>query len=217
MKAQKHLPVVLIGGGGHAKVLAECLQLSGRTIMAIADPKPGAWALDIPGVKILSSDEDVFKISNETCELVNAVGSTKTLTLRKRIYEKFDEKGFTFASVIHPSSIVSPNAKLSPGVQIMAGAIVQAGTRIGINTIVNTGAIVDHDGNIGEHVHVAPGATLSGNVRVGSGTHVGAAAVIIQSIVIGSGCLIAAGAVVISSIEDSQAVAGVPAKYLKVK
>jgi sugar O-acyltransferase (sialic acid O-acetyltransferase NeuD family) len=203
--------IIVLGGGGHAKVLIESLQLLGRNVIGFTDldARP-----PILGVPCLGEDLKILSYSPEEILLVNGLGSTADNAKRKQIYQAFTRKGYRFASIIHPSAIISPNVELGEGVQVMAGVVIQAGTSIGNNTIINTRASVDHDTKIGEHVHIAPGVVLSGGITIQDEAHLGTGAVVIQGLTIGKRSIVGAGAVVIKDVLEGTKVAGVPAKLL---
>jgi sugar O-acyltransferase (sialic acid O-acetyltransferase NeuD family) len=206
------LPIIIIGGGGHAKVLIDTLLLLNKKVLGYTDIDAEKGA--VLGLSRLGDDEKISEFDPKKIRLVNGMGSINSTSSRKRLYEHFLKKGFQFENVIHPASIVSSNTMLEEGIQIMAGAVVQPGSRLGADTIVNTCAVIDHDCNIGAHVHIAPGAVLSGNVRIEEGVHVGTGAKIIQGLVIGSGSLIGAGSVVIEDVPPDVTVVGVPGKII---
>lgn len=204
--------MIILGAGGHAKVLIDSLRLQSIDLLGITDSdhnKKGQLLLNVP---VMGGDEEVMAYPVETTHLVNGVGSVRVNPRRRQLFEQFKNKGYRFASVVHPSAIIAADVVLSEGAQIMAGAVVQAGCHIGINTVINTGSVVDHDCHIGDHSHIASGATLSGGVSVGENAHVGTGATVIQGIKIGRDSIVAAGAVVIRDVPDGAVVAGVPAK-----
>jgi len=203
-------PLILVGGSGHAGVLADALLATGRTVLGFVDVDPDRPALF--GIPCLGDDEAVLAHAPERVLLVNGVGSAAGTARRAEVYRRFRVRGYRFASVVHPAAVVSSRATLSQGAQIMAGALLQAGARLGENVIVNTGAVVDHDCRLEDHAHVASGAVLCGAVRVGAGTHIGAGATLIQGITLGAGCLVGAGAVVLRDVPAGARVAGVPAR-----
>lgn len=209
------LPVFIVGGGGHAKVLIEALLLRKVKILGITESDPAKIGTEILGIQVIGNDTVIWEHAPESIQLVNGIGSVQLPQSRMDVFKKFKAKRFTFASVVHASAMVASDVILGEGAQIMAGAVIQPGSRIGKNSIVNTNASVDHDCIIGDHVHISPGVTLSGGVMVGNMVHIGAGATIIQGIEIGNRCLIAAGAVVVSPIQDNLTVAGVPAKEIE--
>ena len=206
------LPVIVIGGGGHAKVLVSTLLLCRKNILGFVDLNQTAPPL--LGVSCLGNDAAVLLHAPDDVRLVNGVGSTGSTAIRQDVYDRFTREGYCFTTVIHPSSIVAPEVQIEDGVQIMAGAILQPGSSVGSNAIVNTGAIIDHDCAVGAHAHIAPGAVLSGGVRVDSGAHIGTGACIIQGVSIGAASVVGAGAVVIRDVPSGVTAVGVPAKTI---
>ena len=208
-------PVIIIGAGGHTKVLIATLILLRREIIGVMEAnheKQGGLLSTIP---IIGGDEAIKNYKPEGIELVNGIGSAGSPHRRMEIYQKFKKQGYQFAGVVHPSAIVMSDVQFGEGVQIMAGAIIQPGVCIGDNAIINTGVILDHDCIIGEHTHIAPGAVLSGGVHIGVGSHVGTSATIIQGIQIGENSIIGAGAVVIKNIPAGSKAVGVPSRDIR--
>lgn len=207
----KEKPVILLGAGGHAKVLLDILLEQNIEVLGIAEKDGADLPSDVYGVPVIGNDSDVQQYPPDKVELVNGIGSIGSTVLRQKVYERFKRQGYRFPQVIHPRAVVSRRAELGEGVQIMAGAVVNIGTRIQGNSIINTNASVDHDCDIGAHVHIAPGVTLSGGVTVGDGSHIGTGASVVQGIEIGTNVIVGAGAVVVNNIEAGRKVCGVPA------
>lgn len=209
-------PVIVIGSGGHAKVLLDALLLSGREIIGMTEFDKDKWGSSVWDVPVLGGDDIILSYGVNEIELVNGIGSIGSTEKRKNVFEYFVCKGYKFAKVIHPSAIISPRAFLADGVQVLAGGIVNPGVRIGADSIVNTRASLDHDVQVGTHVHIAPGVTISGGVIIGTGTHIGTGANVIQGISIGRNNVIGAGALVTRNIADDNVKAyGVPAKEVQ--
>lgn len=206
--------IIIVGAGGHGKVLAEALRASSVPVCGFVEADSNRHGGVVLAVPVLGGDDIVFHSSPDSVRLINGVGSTADPTRRRAVYEKFAARGFRFESVIHPTAVIAPDVMLGEGAQIMAGAIIQPGCSIGVDVIVNTGARIDHDCIVGDHAHIAPGAILCGNVEVGKGTHIGAGATIIQDTNIGTGALVAAGGVVVENIPAGGKAAGVPARKM---
>jgi sugar O-acyltransferase (sialic acid O-acetyltransferase NeuD family) len=189
------LPVIILGAGGHAKVVINALLTSNREILGVTDPnrKVGEKVL---GVKVLGDDSIVFQFTPSSLELVNGIGALPDSTLRSKITAVFREKGYTFATVIHPQTIIAPDVVLAEGVQLMAGSIIQPGSSIGHDTIVNTRVSIDHDCIIGNGCHIAPGTVVNGNVTIDQGCFIGAGSCVTQNITIGREVVVAAGSVI---------------------
>mgnify|MGYP003114225940 CR=1 FL=1 len=204
-------PLVIIGAGGHASVLAEILLTEERKIIAVVSPDIIADGSPLIGMNRLTTDEALLTAySPDQVELVNGMGAIPGNDLHFRLFNYFSEYGYRFVSVISSNATISKYAKLADGVQIMTGAIVQTNASIGMNCIINSGAIIEHDCCIGAHNHIAPSATLSGGVITESQVHVGTGANIIQGIKIGEQAVVGAGCTVVRDVPIKQVI--VPAR-----
>jgi UDP-perosamine 4-acetyltransferase len=206
--------IVLLGGGGHARVVIDLIRISGiYEIIGILDSQLEVGS-SVSGISVLGNDTLLSDLYNKGIRnACIAIGSVKDNSRRKILYEKVKQVGFSVPSLLHPQSIVSKyNTKIYEGVQIMAGAIVQTCCSIGENTIVNTGAVIEHDCVVGNHVQISPGAVISGGCVISNSAFVGTGATMIHSIKIGSNSVVSAGAVVVNNVPDNTRVMGVPAK-----
>lgn len=205
---------IILGGGGHAKMVVEALQAqyAGRRCV-ILDPAPDLRNRTILGVPIVGDDSMLEELAGIGARwFAVGVGGTGDTRNRQRLYELGLSHGLEPLTIINKSSRCSNWAELGRGAQLFPGSIVNAGVVIGQNAIVNSGAILEHDCTIGDHVHVATGAVLAGMVRVGNGAHIGCGATIKESITIGERAIVGAGAVVVRNVSPDTVVVGVPAR-----
>jgi UDP-perosamine 4-acetyltransferase len=209
-------PVIVLGAGGHAKVVIDLLQKLGRSVLAALEPAPPAEPRRLLGVPVEGEEKRLAGLAPDSVDLALGIGMPaadpiKGLAARRALAGALRARGFRFPALVHPSAIVGAECTIGDGAQVMAGAVLQAGSRVGAFAIINTGARVDHDCVLGEACHIAPGATLGGNVRVGEETLVGIGATVRQGTEIGQRVLIAGGAMVIDNVPDAARRAGVPA------
>ncbi|MBW8186491.1 acetyltransferase [Shewanella nanhaiensis] len=195
-------PVILLGSGGHASVLADILLQNNHTILAVISHSKSARSV-FNEIQHFDSDKDVLQFSPDKVKLVNGLGSLPGQSLRHELFDYFTQSNYQFETVISQNAMLSPYSTIGTGSQIFMGAIIQTGAVIGESTIINSGAIVEHDCHIGMHCHIAPGATICGDVHIGEHTHVATGANIIQGVSIGKHCIVAAGATVTKDMPDN--------------
>lgn len=199
-------PLVVVGAGGHAKVVISTARAVGYTTIRVVDDNRSTW-----GSKVLGADvgEGVGEaLGNENATVVLAIGLNQTRVLRAR-----DAK-CQFAILVHPFTFVDSTARLGAGTVVFAGAIIQPDATLAQQVIVNTSASVDHDCRIGIGCHLAPGSRLAGNVVLDEGAFVGAGALVIPSIRVGAYATVGAGAAVIHDVPAEATVVGIPARAL---
>lgn len=193
-------PVIMLGAGGHARVLLTMLDQLRVPVSAVSSPEQPKAADFPPNVIRLAEDDGVFQFNAADYDLVNGLGSLPGRdNQRQRLHQLFSSAGYTFSRVISPTAHVAGDCYLAEGVQIMPGAILNS-CRVSRFTLINSGAIVEHDVAIGEHCHIAPGAVICGDVTLGEQVHVGAGATVIQGITIGANTVIGAGATITQDI-----------------
>ncbi|MBA3935955.1 MAG: acetyltransferase [Planctomycetes bacterium] len=197
-----NLPVLIVGGGGHARVLIDCLRLLGATVIGVLDRNPALVGRELSGAPILGDEESIAAHRPGEVALVNGLGWTGGGAPRAALFTAYRALAYRFRSVIHPSAVVARDATLGEGVQIMAGAIVQTGCAIGDNALIYTRASIEHDCVIGEHAYVGPGVTLTSSVRVGARTLLDTGAVVALGVAIGSGCTVPVGGIVRRDLAD---------------
>ncbi len=209
-------PVIIVGGGGHAKVVVDVLRLLEIPILGYTDPKGRDAPVSRHGVECLGDDDDAIRRHDrESVLLMIGVGGIADTRLRQRLFETFSAEDYPFVSAVHPMSVVARDVKVGEGAIVMAGAVVNAGSRVGENAIVNSGAAVDHDCLLGDHCLIATGAALSGGVIVGDGAFIGSGAAVVPGVSVGPRAVVAAGAVVTEDVPRDGRVAGIPARGMK--
>jgi UDP-perosamine 4-acetyltransferase len=205
--------VILLGAGGHGRSLFETLIACGTKILAIADRDPAKVRENFPGTPVMEEEDALSAHDPGDIFLVNGIGGAGDTGPRRNLFDRLHQRGFRFATVIHPSAVIASGVTLDEGAQVLAGAIIQTAGQIGENSLINIGAVIDHDNRTGAHCHIAPGVAISGNVRIGEATHVGTGASVIQDLTIGRNCIIGAGAVVVKDVPDNTTAIGVPARW----
>lgn len=208
--------IVLVGGGGHCKVVISILKrLDKFKIAGVVDNYKTGIANEI---KIIGTDDDLKNIHKSGVRYaLITVGSIRNNTKRCELFNMVREIGYKFPVIISPEAIVDKSIRVGEGTVIMSGSIINSGSSIGKNSIINTGAIIEHDCKIGDHCHIGPGVHISGGVSIDELGFVGIGATVIQGIKIGKNVTIGAGSVVIEDIPDGVIAVGNPARVVKSK
>lgn len=208
-------PVIVIGAGGHAKVVVDALLAVHTLLVGITDADRNRKGEQLMGIGVLGGDDVLADYPPETVDLVLGVGSVRVSNSRQMLFEKFKAAGYRFRTFVHPSAVVSSQVVLGEGCQVMAGAVIQADAILGANVLINTRAAVDHDCRIGDHVHLGPGSVLCAGVDVGTGSHLGSGSTTLQGVRIGRAVQVGAGALIIRHCADGTCHVGVPARERK--
>ncbi len=208
--------LVIVGGGGHARVVIDAALSRAETwtLVGVVDPDGASLAMSDMGVRHLGDDDafiDTLVATPAADRPWLVIGVGGDLMLRRSIAARYAPLA-TWATIVHVTAWVSPSARIDPGAVVLGGAQVNAGATVGPHAIVNTAAIVEHDVEIGAFGHVAPGAALGGGARLGAGTFVGLGARIRDHVALGEGAVVGMGAVVVRSVPDGATVTGVPAR-----
>ena len=193
--SQTGMPVVLIGGGGHASVLADILNSQNREICAVISPVDVSVRQAFGNIPVLTSDKDIAQFSPQSVKLVNGIGMLPFSSLRRDVTSWYWSMGYRFETVISQNALVSPYAVLEEGVQVFPGAVVQAGAVVRKQTIINTGAVVEHDCQIGAFNHIAPRGVVCGGVKTGEQVFIGANATVTQGVLLDEQSVVGAGAI----------------------
>ncbi len=203
--------IILIGGGGHAKVMLDAALCAGVAIHGFIDDDPDAPITKLRGCPGHVGGFDEVTSRTGCCPIL-AIGD---LELRARLIDRFGDVDFA-SPIIHPSAIVSASAGIALGGFVGPGAVVNADAKVCSHAIINSGAIVEHDVRVGINAHVGPRAALGGGVVVGNHTLIGIGAVVLPGVKIGSSVVVGGGAVVTQDVGDGETVVGVPARVVGV-
>ena len=199
--------IIIIGAGGHGKVIADIIIKSGDCLLGFLDDNLSSEN-NISGYPILGKIGDIYKFENKA-KFIIGIGNNYT---RKQITEKYK---VIWHTAIHPSAVIAFDVNIEAGTVVMANTVINTSAKIGKHCIVNSGAIVEHDNDISNYVHISPNVSIGGTVKLGELTHIGIGATIRNNISITSQCTIGAGAVVVKNIADRGIYVGIPAKKVE--
>lgn len=196
--------VVLLGAGGHARVLLSILRAQRRfNIVGVCDPVLSVnYSESWHGIPVLDESQLPQAYTSSEILFVNGLGHVPGKTIRADIFTRWKKLGYNFATLVHSTAYIADDVEFSEGVQVMAGVIIQPGVKIGYNSIINTATTIDHDTQIGADVHLAPGVTVCGDVVIQSNVFVGCGASIGHQVKLERRAIIASGVSVVKDVKS---------------
>lgn len=201
--------ILILGAGGHGKVVADILTCQGIGVLGFLDDNPATWGSSCLGLPTLGGINTYKDYAPDG--LIIGVGQNR---VREALVQRLGKAADAlWINAIHPSTIIAPSVCLGIGIVIAAGAVINPEASIGDHTIINTGATIDHDCQIGGFCHIAPGVHLAGAVTVGEGSLLGIGSAVIPLRNIGEWTIVGAGAVVIRDVPSNVTAKGIPARW----
>ncbi len=203
----KNKTLVIIGAGGHGRVVEDCAESIGcyNNIIFLDDcfenTSPNAQKNLVGPIKNWHQYRD-------TADFIVAIGNNK---LRASLLQQLASDSCFISTLIHPTAFISKKSKVASGVVIFANAVVNTGARIDEGCIINTAATVDHDCHIQAYCHISPGVNIAGGVNVGQFSWLGIGSSVIEYITLAENTQSGAGAVITGSTQSNKLYLGVPA------
>jgi sugar O-acyltransferase (sialic acid O-acetyltransferase NeuD family) len=202
-KAFSPYHILVYGGGGHAKSVIDMIRAVGGYLIAGIVDDHLMVGTQVLGVPVLGSSVILDSLHEQGISLaVNTVGGIGKPDVRVKVFEKLDQAGYQFPSLIHPRAFVEPTARIAEGVQILPLAYVGSDSQVGFGCIINYGAIISHDCTLQDYVNLSPGGTLAGGVTVGERAQIGMRATVNLNLTIGAEVRIGNGATIKKDVPD---------------
>ena len=190
--------IIILGAGGHGKVVGEIAFLNGFTEIIFLDDN--YKNINNYPFLIQGSIKQFDSFVNQGDAWFVGIGDNH---IRKNLISKFDQFSKNLINLIHPSSVKSNFSNYDIGICIMANAVINPGCVIKRGSIINTSASIDHDCHVGPYAHIGPNASLSGNVTVGECSLMGTGSSTKPNISIGNNVKIGVGSKIFKNISDN--------------
>lgn len=199
--------LVIIGAGGHGKVVANIAKLNGYDDIVFLDDDTSKTMCGIYPIVGTSNDVNHYKNG----DFIVGIGNN---LIRRKITSLLLKERYNLVTLIHPTAVIDETVHISKGSVVMANVVINVDTKIGVGCIINTSSSVDHDCIINDFVHVCPGSHVAGSVTIGDNTWIGVGSSIINNVSITKDCMIGAGTVVVEELVESGTYVGIPARRL---
>jgi sugar O-acyltransferase (sialic acid O-acetyltransferase NeuD family) len=206
---EQHAPSawLLLGGGGHARSVADVVTRLGGEVVAVAGADVD-WS-DLRVGQFGDDEEALDTAARLGLRVALAVGDN---AVRLALADTAQRAGATLRALVATTATIAADAALEPGCAVLEHAHVGPRARVGRAVLINTAAVVEHDVVVGEGAHLAPAAVVLGAATVGAGASVGSHATVLPGVAIGAGATVGAGAVVVRDVPAAATVVGVPAR-----
>jgi len=206
------LPLVLVGGGGHASDVLQTVEAINvirptyRVVGILDDHDVDLRRFAGRGVAQIGGVDDVVAVD---AAYVLCLGWPWT---RQAVARRIGERGHPVPSIVHPSADVGAGVELGPGSVVLGHTHLSPYVRLGAHALVSYLASIGHDTTFGDHASVMPNAAVSGGVTGGDRVLVGTGAAVREGIHLGDDVRVGAGAAVVTDVAAGLTVVGVPAR-----
>ena len=208
------LPLVLVGGGGHASDVLQAVEAANsvrptyQVVGILDDHDIDPRRFSGRGVAHIGPVDDVASVD---AAYVLCLGWPWT---RHAVARRIGERGRPAPPIVHPAADVGAGVELGPGSVVLGLAHLSPFVRLGAHGLVSYNASVGHDTTFGDHASVMPNAAVSGQVVAGDRVLVGSGAAVREGVRLGDDVRIGAGAAVVGDVDAGLTVVGVPARPL---
>ena len=127
---RKERTIVVIGGGGHAKVLIGVLRKLPWDIAGYTDSRDVGVLLGAPCLGDDSVLPDVIA-ANANCAAIIGLGKVDASSRRAALQGQIESLGYEFPVIVSPAAVVNVGVELGPGTVVFDGAVINPGATAG--------------------------------------------------------------------------------------
>ncbi|HEY4252815.1 MAG TPA: hypothetical protein VGM87_16510 [Roseomonas sp.] len=206
--------LILIGGGGFAKEVAEIAALNGHAVVGYVADAPNL--LDAPYLGMvdgLAGMRDRF----DAVAIAFGIVDRRTAAARAGTVQWLEQQNIPSVPLVSPHATRSQGVRIEDGAIVAHGAILSVDCVLGGFSIVNSGAVIGHDAIVGRNATIAPAAFLGGGVSIGDDTLIGPGVMVLQGRKVGSQVIAGVGATVLRDVPDGATVLPKASKVIGAK
>ncbi len=194
--------VLILGGGKGAAVVISVIRSLGPKycITGILDDDASIRGKKIMGYEILGRLNDTEYLWKEKKFDKLIISITTLISLRAKLFRKYNEIGIPFANIIDPTVSLHSNIAMGTGNIIMAFSRVGPCAVLGDNNFLSAYVNIEHHNVLGDNCTFGPGVYLSGSIQIGDEVLFGTGIYIEPRRIIGSRSIIASGSIITQNI-----------------
>ena len=152
-----------------------------------------------------------------THNMIIAMGFIDMNEMRNEKYVTAKEKGYSFASYIHPSVLIHDDVIVDENCIILDHVSIHPGCKIGHGTFVSSNVNIGHDCLIGNSNWINSGVSIAGGCNIGQGCFFGVNSSVGHGVKVGARNFIAANTLLNNSSNDDQVYLSEPGQLFRLK
>jgi sugar O-acyltransferase (sialic acid O-acetyltransferase NeuD family) len=196
-------PIVIVGSGTMAQVVAEYLDDSPYEVVAFAATREYVTSPECFGRPLVDFDGiENGPYRPSVMKMFVAIGYDKLNRTRARFYRDARRRGYELVTYVHPTVPLWRSNEIGDNVFVFEHNVIQPFVRIGADTTLWSGNHIGHHSRIGEHCFISSHVVVSGQCEVGDYTFIGVNSTLRDGISVGRGCFLGAGTLVLKSTGD---------------
>ncbi len=187
--------VIIFGANDLGRLLKYYMEedRDSRKVVAFTMNKEYIDSTEFCGVPVVPFENIEDEYSNYEYEILIAIGNSKMNEIRKSVYNKIKEKGYTVASFIHSSCSINSH-DIGEGNILLENCLVYPFAKIGSGNLLWDHVLISHDCVVGDFNTFSSYADLCGYVTIGNNGYFGKHCIINEHSIIADYTLVGANA-----------------------
>ncbi|WPO98870.1 acetyltransferase [Pseudomonas sp. HR96] len=210
---------IIIFGGGETALLAYeyFTHDSDYHVVAFSMDREYMEQSELMGLPIVAIDEVTQRFPCSEYHAFVAASSTKLNRVRRQLFEKARDMGYTLVSYISSKAFVWPNASIGENCFILEDNTIQPFTQIGNNVVMWSGNHLGHRSVIGDHCFISSHCVISGFCDIGDSSFLGVNCTLEDNVKIGKDNFLGAGSLIRKATPDKAFYQEEPTELSKVE
>lgn len=155
--------LVIIGAGGHAKVVLDALlKIGDYEVIGFADDHLFTGMEVAEGYQVIASTNSLHAFDDCIDRFIVAIGDNRTRAYLYQTLKNYYEP----ATIIHPDATIAKNVEIGPGTVVLAQSVINSHVKIGQNCLINSLCLIDHGTIIEDNCHIAQGTIIGSDVHI---------------------------------------------------